>query len=385
MMGVLVAGGGLAGGSSALWLARAGLRVRLLERDLYPTHKICGEFLSWEAQVWLKDLGVDLARLGAVPIDRIRLVAGDCIAESRLGFTGQSVTRLRLDAALLEAARAAGVEVVRGCQVRSMEPDGTVLTSHGPQRPDLFVAATGKHALRGMPRSREGTMDHLLGFKTYFRLRPEERQALSGHVELILFRGGYAGLQLVEQEMANLCLLVSAERYFAAGGRFPALVESLMAETPHLARRLAHAAPLLDRPLAISQVPYGYLWTHAAGHPANRYPVGDQASVIPSFTGDGMGLSLHGARLAVRAILTGAGPEAYARDLQRDVGPALRRASRLQAVIGEDPARHLMVARLARLVPQLLTTGAKLTRVSKGSVRALAGPGATGSEALRFA
>ena len=381
MKGVTVAGGGLAGGAAALWLARAGLSVRLLERDLHPGHKICGEFLSWEAQVWLKDLGVDLGRLGAVPIDRIRLVAGTQVAEAALGFTGQSVTRLRLDAALLEAAAAAGVEVVRGCQVRAVEPDGSLSTSHGPARPEIFIAATGKHALRGLVRAREGTLDHQLGFKSYFRLLPDERRALSGHVELILFDGGYAGLQMVERDMANFCLLVSAERYRAAGGRFAGLVVSLMAENPHLARRLAAAVPLLDRPLAISHVPYGYLWQHSPGDPANRYPVGDQASVIPSFTGDGMGLSLHGARLAVRAILTGAGPAGYSGDLARDIGPALRRAANMQRIIGEDPRRHILVARLAGLLPPLLTAGARLTRVSKASVRSLgtataaAGPG----------
>lgn len=370
---ILVAGGGLAGGAAATWLARAGRRVRLLERELYPGHKICGEFLSWEAQAWLADLGLDLDAMGAARIDRVRLIAGDIVAEAPLGFEARSLTRLRLDAALLELAAAAGVEVVRGCQVRELAADGTVVTSHGAERPATLLVATGKHGLRGLPRAREGTLDHQLGFKTYFRLLPDERARLAGVVELILFDGGYAGLQLVERDQANLCFLVAPERFRRAGGQFAPLLADLAGSSPHLARRLAGAVPLLDRPLAISNMPYGFLWRPGpAANPA-VWPIGDQASVIPSFTGDGMGLALHGARLASRALLAGEPAAAYARRLVSDAQGPVRRASQLQRGIGEAPARHLLLARLARLCPPLLTLGARVTRLSAARLKAAGG------------
>lgn len=374
----LVAGGGLAGSAVATWLARAGLAVTVLERDLHPRHRICGEFLSWEAQAWLADLGVDLVALGAVPIRHVRLVAGQRVVSAPLGFTGLSLSRLRLDAALLDRAAAAGARVIRGCHVRALEPDGTLATSFGPLSAPVTLVATGKHALRGAFRDRSGTLDHQLGFKTYFRLRPDMREALADHVELILFEGGYAGLQLVERQMANLCLLVSANRYQAAGGRFESLLASLLAETPHLARRLADAVPLLDRPLAIGRVPYGYLWQPEPGAPPTRLPVGDQATVIPSFTGDGMGLALHGARLAATALLEGSGAQGYAARLAADAGPALRRATRLQRLVGEGPARQARLALLASLLPSLLTLSARLTRLPPRALAAAAGPPASG-------
>ncbi|MFN7174676.1 MAG: NAD(P)/FAD-dependent oxidoreductase, partial [Thermaurantiacus tibetensis] len=145
----LVAGGGLAGSAVATWLARAGLAVTVLERDLHPRHRICGEFLSWEAQAWLADLGVDLVALGAVPIRHVRLVAGQRVVSAPLGFTGLSLSRLRLDAALLDRAAAAGARVIRGCHVRALEPDGTLATSFGPLSAPVTLVATGKHALRG--------------------------------------------------------------------------------------------------------------------------------------------------------------------------------------------------------------------------------------------
>lgn len=369
---VLVAGGGLAGAAVATWLARGGRKVTILERDLHPQHRICGEFLSWDAQAALADLGVDLAALGAVAIRHVRLVAGARSVTAPLGFTGLSLTRHRLDAALLERAAAAGVEVQRGCQVRALEPDGTLATSFGAMRAAVTVVATGKHALRGAFRPHEGTLDHQLGFKTYFRLQPAMRAALADHVELILFDGGYAGLQLVERQMANLCLLVSAPRYRAAGGRFESLLASLRAESAHLAARLEGAMPLLDRPLAISRVPYGYLWKPGADAPPLRLPVGDQATVIPSFTGDGMGLSLHGARLAATAILDGSGAPAYAARLARDAGPAIARATLLQRLVGESPLRQERLVALARLVPGMLTLSARLTRLRPAVVEAAA-------------
>lgn len=366
MAGTLVVGGGLAGPAAAIWLARAGSPVTLWDRERVPAHKICGEFLSWEAQAWLSELGVDLDALGAVAIDRVRLVTARRTAVGRLGFTARSVTRRALDAAMLEAAAAAGATVERGIGVREVLADGTVVAPHAQARPQTLFVATGKHNLRGVGRDGAGTLNHQLGFKAYFRLTPAQRAELSGHVELILFRGGYAGLQMVERDAANLCFLVSSDRWKRLGGDFPALLADLSAEVPHLGARLAGAVPLLDRPLAISGVPYGFLHRPGAAEPGWR--LGDQAAVIPSFTGDGMSLSLHSARLATTALLTGAGQGAYYRWLARDVGGAVARATWLQRASEDDRWRDRAAALLAAM-PMLLGLGARLTRLSPRAVR----------------
>lgn len=366
MAGTLVVGGGLAGPAAAIWLARAGSPVTLWDRERVPAHKICGEFLSWEAQAWLSELGVDLDALGAVAIDRVRLVTARRTAVGRLGFTARSVTRRALDAAMLEAAAAAGATVERGIGVREVLADGTVVAPHAQARPQTLLVATGKHNLRGVGRDGAGTLNHQLGFKAYFRLTPAQRAELSGHVELILFRGGYAGLQMVERDAANLCFLVSPDRWKRLGGDFPALLADLSAEVPHLGARLAGAVPLLDRPLAISGVPYGFLHRPGAAEPGWR--LGDQAAVIPSFTGDGMSLSLHSARLATTALLTGAGQGAYYRWLARDVGGAVARATWLQRASEDDRWRDRAAALLAAM-PMLLGLGARLTRLSPRAVR----------------
>lgn len=366
MAGTLVVGGGLAGPAAAIWLARAGRPVTLWDRERTPAHKICGEFLSWEAQRWLGDLRIDLDALGAVAIDRVRLVTPRRTAAGRLRFTARSVTRRVLDAAMLEAAAAAGATVERGVTVREVLADGTVVAPHATVRPETLFVATGKHNLRGVGRDGTGTLNHQLGFKAYFRLTPAQRAALSGHVELILFEGGYAGLQMVERDAANLCFLVSPDRWKRLSGDFSALIADLSAEVPHLGARLAGAVPLLDRPLAISGVPYGFLHRPGADEPGWR--LGDQAAVIPSFTGDGMSLALHSARLATTALLTGAGQQAYYRRLARDAGGAVARATWLQRASSEDVWRDRAAAVLAR-APGLLGFGARMTRLAPAAVR----------------
>lgn len=366
MAGTLVVGGGLAGPAAATWLARAGQTVTLWDRERLPTHKICGEFLSWEAQRWLGELGLDLDALGAVAIDRVRLVTARRSAVGRLGFTARSVTRRALDAAMLDLAESAGAVVERGVTVREVAGDGAVVAPHASVRPETLLVATGKHNLRGVGRDGAGTLNHQLGFKAYFRLTPAQRTQLSGHVELILFQGGYAGLQMVERDAANLCFLVSPDRWKRLGGDFTALIADLSAEVPHLGARLAGAVPLLDRPLAISGVPYGYLHRPAGAEPGWR--LGDQAAVIPSFTGDGMSLALHSARLATTALLTGVGQAAYYRRLARDVGGAVARATWLQRASADDGWRDRAAGLLAA-APMLLGLGARLTRLSPGAIR----------------
>ncbi len=372
--GALVVGGGVAGAAAAIRLRLLGRPVLLWERERLAHHKICGEFLSAEGVVHAQALGIDPDALGAVPIRAARLVAAGGEVTRRLGFEARSLTRHALDAALLARAAALGADVRRGVQARGIGEDGTILSTHGDVRAPAVLLATGKHNLRGLPRETAGTIDHLVGFKTYVRLAPAQRAELSGHTELILFRGGYAGLQMVERDMANLCFLVSRERHAACNGRFDALVADLAAEVPHLARRLEAAVPLLDRPLAIGGVPYGYLFK-AGRDPPFLWRLGDQAAVIPSFTGMGMSLALHGAALAVRALLAGDGTAAYARALARDAAGPVRRATLLQQLVGEERPRQGRLLALARALPQILPLAVSATRLRMKAVRRAAGTG----------
>ena len=101
---IVIVGGGLAGASAACILADAGCPTLLIERDAEPRHKVCGEFLSIEAQTYLADLGLDLDRLGASRISRIRLAHGRSTTEADLPFLARGLSRRILDEALLRQA-----------------------------------------------------------------------------------------------------------------------------------------------------------------------------------------------------------------------------------------------------------------------------------------
>src|SRR5262249_24554039 len=82
--------------------------VVLVERSDGPHHKVCGEFVSGEAAVYLEDLGIEPAALGAVRMRTVRLGAGRAVATPPLPFPAFSVSRRRLDEALLAAAAERG-------------------------------------------------------------------------------------------------------------------------------------------------------------------------------------------------------------------------------------------------------------------------------------
>ncbi len=353
----VIIGGGLAGGAAATRLAQLGQQPLLLEREAGAHDKICGEFLSVEAGHHLAAIGLDVARLGGARIDTMRLHAGRRSAATRLPFVATGITRRLLDAALLDHAAAAGATIERGTMVRHIA-DGRAVTAAGEVTAGPLLIATGKHELRGAGRDPRGTMAGLIGFKQFFKGSAAMAVRLGGAVEVTAYDGGYAGVQIVENQRINLCLLIDRQRYQQLGGSWPALFAALVRE-PGLAF-LSEAETLLARPLTIASVPYGFL---ARADAANAsYRLGDQAAVIPSFCGDGMAMALHSGRLAAEMIAAGADGPVFQARLRADVAGQVRLATRLQRFASTPLGRFAMVAGLGA-VPPALAALARWTRV----------------------
>ncbi|MBU6166734.1 MAG: FAD-binding protein [Alphaproteobacteria bacterium] len=348
----LIIGGGLAGCAAAIDLARAGLRPCLIERNPDPHDKICGEFLSGEAVAALVGLGVAPLALGAVPITRVELWAGRRQAAARLPFPALSLSRRVLDAALVAKAASSVAEFHHGVTALHIG-GGRVRTPGGDLRAAAIMLASGKHDVRGQPRPPGPDQ---IGLKQYFAA-PRLHRELAGTVRVVFFDGGYAGLQPVEGGRLNLCLIADGPLYRDLGG-WPALLALLLRE-PGLAA-LGEGEALLARPLAIARVPYGHL-ARPAGD--GLWRLGDQAAVIPSFCGDGMGIALTSGRLAAELLAAGAGADRFQAELlartRRPVGLAMAALRLARFPLG----RLAALAGLAA-IPGALGLLARLTRVA---------------------
>ena len=324
---------------------------------------MCGEFLSGEALEDLHLLGIDVASLGAIPIDHVRLAAARRAAEAPLPFPAASLTRKALDTALIAEAIAAGVCVEQGRSVQALARTASNMwqatLDNGASRvaPTVFLA-TGKHDLRGYRRPEDPL--RWIAFKMYFRLSPAQAADLANASELMLYPGGYGGIQPVEGGIANLCCVVQ-QRYLArTGNRWEQFLAKMQQDCPHLAMRLACAEPLLDRPIAITHIPYGYIRPTTGN---GLYCIGDQAAVIPSFTGDGISIALHTARCAVAACLAAEPAPLFQAKLRSALLTQMRLAEFAADGLNNSFARAVLPFCL-RVWPGVMRVTAKLTRVT---------------------
>ena len=358
--GHLVIGGGLAGSMAALRLAAAGGEVTLLEKECGAHHKVCGEFLSSEAVAYLRAAGVDPVELGAETIRVVRLSVKQTVVEAALPFTALSLSRFALDEALLACAQAGGCNVVRGVFVERLWKHRSQwhaqVRNGGAWRSPAVLLATGKHDIGGWER-RGGVQGGLVGFKLHWRLAPAQTAALRNAMELFLFAGGYGGLSLIENNTANLCLVVRRERLRRLGG-WPELLAFLREGNRHLDDRLQGAAPLRNRPLAVFPIPYGFLSSSADG----LWRLGDQAAVIPSFTGDGMSIALHSGALAAQMALDGKVAGEYQKELKGHLRRSMALSTRLSQAMVSSAGRAAAPLALS-LLPAALGWIARTTRI----------------------
>ena len=266
-----------------------------------------------------------------------------------------------LDAALLAQAEREGAVVRTGQHVRRLSRDGGEWTAEAGGAAitaDSVFLATGKHDVRDLPRphSAHGSV----GMKMYFSLSSDASKNLEGAIELTLFAGGYAGMQVVEAGQVVLCLAVQRAAFQRYGGGWQGVIAAITQASRRFGGMLKGARSLLPRPLAVAGIPYGYQAGAAAVD--GLFRLGDQAAVIPSLTGDGMAIALLSGRIAAETWLRGGDSATYHGELSRLLNPQMRLAEVLHRAFMSG-AVQAAVVRGAGMLPFLMRRAARRTRV----------------------
>jgi len=343
---VLIAGAGPAGALAALILARAGLRVLVVDRARFPRDKLCGDTLNPGALRLLARHGLSAAiDARGRPIEGMLVTSGTGVRVRGLygpGAIGRSLVRRELDRLLIEAAVGAGARFQDGVRVAAplVEADG-----HGRSRVRGATLVTREGRALRVPAMVTVAADGRrsgLAFALGLARQPAwpRRWAIGGYMtdvdgletvgEMHIRRGHYIGVAPLPDGLVNVCYVSAARRALADPGR--ALLSQLAAD-PLLRDRMARARPAgpvtMMGPLAVD-VP-------VAGMPGLLL-AGDAAGFIDPMTGDGLRLALRGAELAARAALRTL--EGGADGIARHAATAEDRAMYGDGATHGDSARH---------------------------------------------
>jgi flavin-dependent dehydrogenase len=296
---VIIIGGGLAGLCNAIHISKLGKKVVLIEKNEYPKHKVCGEYISNEVLPYFGFLDINPFDFGAVKIKNFQLsTTKSKLISARLPLGGFGISRHQLDFVLLEKAQENGVTILKD-SVLNIKFSNDVFSVETKENKTLSskitIGAFGKRSLLDVKMERKFIQKKApyLGVKIHVKGDfPEDLVALHN------FKGGYCGVSKVENNAINLCYITNYTS-FKKYKNIEDFQEQVVFKNKFLKGIFQNSEAVFEKPLTISQISF------ETKKPVENHILmcGDSAGMIHPLCGNGMSMAIQSAQLASVLIL----------------------------------------------------------------------------------
>jgi len=287
-----IIGGGLAGLTIAIQMADAGYSCVLFEKNKYPFHKVCGEYVSMESWNFLERLGLNLSEMNLPLIKKLNVSSpSGKLLQHKLDLGGFGISRYLLDSKLAKIALSKGVLLLDEARVQDVKFNGTKFTIQsvrGNVDAEICMGAWGKINNLDTKLSRAFTLrnkteKNYVGIKYHITIDfPDDL------IELHNFENGYCGISKIEDNKYCMCYLTDSENLKKYKGDIKQMEKEVLMKNPFLKRYFTEAKFLFDKPFAISQIKIGY----KKAVENNILMLGDSAGNIAPLSGNGMSMAM---------------------------------------------------------------------------------------------
>jgi|26BtaG_2_1085354.scaffolds.fasta_scaffold00019_25 flavin-dependent dehydrogenase len=365
---VIIVGGGLAGLTAALHLTCQNINVCLIEKNKYPIHKVCGEYVSNEVIPYLASLGIDPYSAGAKRISNFEItnIKGIKI-KANLPLGGFGLSRYAFDSMLYEALKEKTTVLFDTVQDIIFKENGFIVTTLEGKR------ITSEHVLGAF--GKRSNLDKSLGRE--FIQEKSPWLAVKNHynyemgddvVALHNFNGGYCGLSRTEENVVNACYLTTFKS-FKKYGDIETFQREEISKNPFLKKFFKEATPVFKKPLTISQISFEQ--KNAVEN--HIFMIGDSAGLIHPLCGNGMAMAIRGAQIFSELYLDAKRnrpmdrkllEEAYSNSWEKEFGLRLKTGRIIQKAL-MNPISSKLGFSLAKTFPSIVP---KLIEKTHGNI-----------------
>ncbi|MBL0359030.1 MAG: FAD-dependent monooxygenase [Chitinophagaceae bacterium] len=300
---VTVIGGGLAGLALAIQLSKKNYRVALFEKEQYPFHKVCGEYISMESWNFIESLGLSLSSMNLPLIKKLMVTAPDgTVLNAALPLGGFGISRYVLDHELKKIADTCKVTVYEKCKVEEVHFNNDFFylqTSKGNFTSKVCAGSFGKRSnldlkwKRNFVLSRKSKLNNYIGVKYHLKTDfPVDSIALHN------FEHGYCGISSIEEGKYCVCYLTNAYNLSRNNNSIQQMEQNILFQNKHLQQLFSNCEKLLNVPVTISQISFNtkeQVYDHIL-------LLGDAAGMITPLCGNGMSMALHSSKIAALHI-----------------------------------------------------------------------------------